>query len=78
LIPLVLQVEAETLGTALDNLGRAERFGWLPSSADWTLENFEEFKLAQERGKQLVPFLLNTEDNILLLLQGKQYIRLTP
>ncbi len=91
LIPLVLLAEAETLGTALDNLGRAERLGWLPSLADWTearalrnrmvheyIENIEEFKLSLERGKQLVPLLLNTAGNILLFLQGKHYIRLAP
>jgi hypothetical protein len=89
LIPLVLLAEAETLGTALDNLGRAVRLGWLPSLADWTearalrnrmvhdyMENIEEFKLSLERGKQLVPLLLNTAGNILLFLQGKHYIRL--
>ncbi len=89
LIPLVLLAEAETLGTALDNLGRAERLGWLPSLAEWTearalrnrmvheyMENIEEFKLALQRGKQLVPLLLNTAGNIMLFLQGKHYIRL--
>ena len=91
LIPLLLLAEAETLGTALDNLGRAERLGWLPSLVDWTearalrnrmvheyMENIEEFKLALERRKQLVPLLLNTAGNILLFLQGKHYIHLSP
>ena len=39
------------------------------------MENIEEFKLALELGKQLVPLLLNTAGNILLFLQGKHYIR---
>ncbi len=88
LIPLVLLAEAETLGIALDNLGRAERLGWLPSLAEWTeartlrnrkvhdyMENIKEFKLALQRVKQVMPLFLNTADNILLFMQGKHYIR---
>lgn len=69
MIPLVLLAEAETLGTALDNLGRAERLGWLPSLVDWTgaraLRNriVHECMENLERGKQLVSILLNTVGN---------------
>jgi hypothetical protein len=91
LIPLLLLAEEETPGTALDNLGRAERLGWLPSLMDWTearalrnrmvheyMENIEEFKLALERGKQLAPLLLNTAENLLKFMYGKNYIRFAP
>lgn len=35
LIPALLLREQETLGSALDNLDRAERLGWLESTEDW-------------------------------------------
>lgn len=34
-LPTVLRLFAESPGTALDNLDKAERFGWLASTADW-------------------------------------------
>ena len=35
LLPVLLRQVAEAVGTALDNLDKAERFGWLPSATDW-------------------------------------------
>lgn len=35
LIPALLLREQEALGSALDNLDRAERLGWLDSAEDW-------------------------------------------
>lgn len=91
LIPLLLLAEEETLGTALDNLGRAERLGWLPSLMEWTearalrnrmvheyMENIEGFKSALERGKQLAPLLLHTAENLLKFMHGKKYIHFAP
>lgn len=87
LIPLVLLIEEETLGTALDNLGKAERFGWLPSVEEWSearglrnrmvheyMEDLDEFRLALDRGRQLVPLLLKTTRNVLSFLQQKDYL----
>jgi uncharacterized protein with HEPN domain len=34
-LPLLLRIVAEPIGTTLDNLDRAERFGWLASATDW-------------------------------------------
>lgn len=91
LIPLVLVIEEETLGTALDNLGRAERLGWLPSVADWSearglrnrmvheyMTDPEEFRLALARGRDLVPMLLETATNTLSFLKSKNYISFAP
>jgi len=35
LLPAYLRVQLEPLGTALDNLNRAEKLGLIPSVADW-------------------------------------------
>ncbi len=35
LLPAVLAWLAEPIGPAIDNLGRAERLGWIGSAADW-------------------------------------------
>ncbi|CCE24373.1 hypothetical protein [Methylomicrobium alcaliphilum] len=91
MIPLVLVIEEETLGTALDNLGRAERLGWLPSVADWSearglrnrmvheyMTDPEEFRLALARGRDLVPMLLETATNTLSFLKSKNYISHAP
>jgi hypothetical protein len=37
LLPLLLKLSLEPLGSALDNLIRAERLGWLPSADEWVL-----------------------------------------
>ena len=79
--------EEETLGAALDNLSKAERLGWLPSVEEWLetrglrnrmvheyMEDLEEFRLALDRGRQLVPLLLQTAGNVLSFLQQKNYL----
>ena len=35
LLPRLLEALLEPVGSVLDNLNRAERLGWLSSSADW-------------------------------------------
>ena len=35
LLPEILRLSAETLGSVLDNLIRAEKLGWLTSADDW-------------------------------------------
>ena len=34
-LPLLLEASDEPVGTAIDNLGRAERLGWLADAARW-------------------------------------------
>ncbi|MEK8085863.1 hypothetical protein WNB94_05570 [Aquabacterium sp. A3] len=36
-LPELLKTLAEPVGPAIDNLGKAERFGWLPSVDQWLL-----------------------------------------
>ncbi|HYE37798.1 hypothetical protein [Methylocaldum sp.] len=87
LIPQVLLLEEEALGTALDNLGKAERLGWLPSLAQWLearglrnrmvheyVEDLAELRMALARGKELVPLLIETAENVLGLLRRRGYI----
>jgi hypothetical protein len=77
LLPAVLRLMAETPGSALDNLNRAEKLGWLPSVIDWLkarnlrnrlvdeyMADAEEFASALQRAHALVPLLLATYNEI--------------
>ena len=77
LIPAVLKQQAETLGSALDNLGRAERLGWLGNVGEWLearglrnqmvheyIQDIEQLTNALMRGKELVPMLIQTQQKL--------------
>ena len=60
LLPRLLESQLEPLGSVLDNLNRAERRGWIRSSADWaelrTLRNRMVHEYVRDR-QQLVDAL---------------------
>ena len=60
LLPRLLESQLEPLGSVLDNLNRAERRGWIRSSADWaelrTLRNRMIHEYVRDR-QQLVDAL---------------------
>ena len=77
LLPGVLAWLAEPVGPAIDNLGRAERLGWLDSAVDWLecrqLRNFMIHEYVRDmallaaaltKGHQAVP-LLSTAAQVL-------------
>lgn len=77
LIPAVLKQQAETLGSALDNLGRAERLGWVGNVAEWLearglhnqmvhehIQGIEQLTNALMRGQELVPMLIQTQQKL--------------
>ena len=70
LLPLVLAWLSEPVGSAIDNLARAERLGWIDSAADWIecrqLRNFMIYECVRDmavlaaaltRGHLAVPLL---------------------
>lgn len=48
LLPALLDWRAETLGTAIDNLARAERLGWLSTLDDWLAVRRQRNKMIHE------------------------------
>lgn len=70
LLPALLGALGETPGPAVDNLDRAERWGWIPSADDWLairklrnqmvheyIEDPEVLADALQRGHEFVPTL---------------------
>jgi len=78
LIPALLRALGERVGPALDNLDRAERFGWIPSSDDWLavrklrnqmvheyIEDPAVLADALQRGHAYVPVLAQVTDDLI-------------
>lgn len=73
LLPALLQAKAESVGPALDNLNKAERFGWLASVDEWLVvrklrnrmiheyvKDPAELAQALQAAHDFVPLLVNT------------------
>lgn len=73
LLPALLQAKAESVGPALDNLNKAERFGWLASVEEWLVvrklrnrmiheyvKDPAELAQALQAAHDFVPLLVNT------------------
>lgn len=73
LLPALLQAKVESVGPALDNLNKAERFGWLASVDEWLVvrklrnrmiheyvKDPAELAQALQAAHDFVPLLVNT------------------
>ncbi|MBK1652927.1 hypothetical protein [Halorhodospira halochloris] len=88
LISALLRALGERVGPAIDNLDRAERFGWIPSSDDWFavrklhnqmvheyIEDPAVLADALQRGHRYVPVLAQVTDNLILTTKEKVWRR---
>lgn len=77
LLPALLIASGESSGPALDNLDRAERFGWISSADDWIamrqlrnqmvheyIEDLAILASALNTGHAFVPHLLTTAERL--------------
>ena len=77
LLPALLRFTGEHVGPAVDNLNRAEKFGWIDSAEDWMLyrqlrnqmvhEYIEDYAVladSLEAGRGYVPQLLAMADGL--------------
>ncbi len=84
LIPALLRALGERVGPALDNLDRAERFGWIPSSDDWFavrklrnqmvheyIEDPSVLADALQRGHTYVPVLAQVTDSLIAITKER-------
>jgi hypothetical protein len=91
LLPALLTALGETPGAAIDNLDRAERLGWLPSTEEWMTarklrnrmihEYVEDPAIladALQSGHGLVPLLIATGKAMLRELSVRGWIAATP
>ncbi len=87
LVPALLSALGERTGPALDNLDRAERFGWIPSSDEWFAirklrnqmihEYIEDPKVlasALQRGHDYVPTLAEVTDRLKAVAVERQWV----
>lgn len=78
LLPALLQAKAETVGPALDNLNKAERFGWLASVDEWLVVRKLRNRMIQEYVKdpaELAQALQAAHDYVPLLVNTAQRMR---
>lgn len=77
LLPALLRALGEPVGPVLDNLDRAERFGWIPSARQWMearalrnrliheyVDDPAQLADALERARELVPLLTGTAERL--------------
>ena len=78
LLPALLQAKAETVGPALDNLNKAERFGWLASVDEWLVVRKLRNRMIHEYVKdpaELAQALQAAHDYVPLLVNTAQRMR---
>ena len=79
LLPALLQAKAESVGPALDNLNKAERFGWLASVDEWLVVRKLRNRMIHEYVKdpaELAQALQAAHDFVPLLVdrEGRSYL----
>ena len=87
LIPQLLTALGEKTGAAIDNIDKAERFGWIQSAEDWQAmrllrnqmvhEYIEDLKIlssAIQTGQQYVPVLTCVANNLLTEMEGRGWL----
>lgn len=78
LLPALLQAKAESVGPALDNLNKAERFGWLASVDEWLVVRKLRNRMIHEYVKdpaELAQALQAAHDFVPLLVHTAQRMR---
>lgn len=88
LLPQLLSVLGEKPSTAIDNLDKAEKLGWLNSSDEWMtirqlrnqmvhdyIEDLTILQTALQTAQQAVPMLLKTTKNLLQELQKRNILQ---
>lgn len=86
LVPALLSALGERTGPALDNLDRAERFGWIPSSDEWFairklrnqmiheyIEDSQVLAGALQSGHEFVPTLAEVTDRLKAVAVERQW-----
>ncbi len=88
LLPQLLSVLGEKPSTAIDNLDKAEKLGWLNSSDEWMtirqlrnqmvydyIEDLTVLQTALQTAQLAVPMLLKTTQNLLQELQKRNILK---
>lgn len=66
-LPLLLEASGEPVGTAIDNLARAERLGWLADAARWR-------RLRQARNWLVHEYLNDPADLLAALAEARDFV----
>ena len=78
LIPAMLRLALEPVGSAIDNLNRAEKLGWLSSADVWQDARLQRNRLVHEyldQPEKFLAALLGVLDHVALLVETSEKMR---